>query len=145
MSYAHGRYTKFPVAPSNFLPGTNTLGPATTVDATGNTTVHTPDFSATLTANYSVATRIGNLDLSVTNAYISSYFWEPDNIIKQPSVDLLNAALKWTSLNQRWDLRFYGQNLTNRLYFLAGQTTPLVAESTPAAPRTYGFVAGMHF
>ncbi len=146
VSYAHGRYTSFANAPSYFIPGTSTLNPAgvALVDATGNATTHTPDFTGLVSLDYSHPTRIGPFDVAVTNSYTSSFFWEADNVLREPAVDLLNGSFGWSSSDKRWDVRVYGQNLLKRLSFVSGISIGLNAEAIPAAPLTYGIVFGLH-
>jgi len=146
VSYAHGRYTSFTDAPSYFIPGTGTLNPAgsTIVDATGNETTHTPAFTGLVSLDYSYPTRVGAFDVAVANSYTTSYYWEADNVLREPAVDLLNGSLGWSSTDKRWDVRVYGQNLLNRLYFVEGLSTNLNAKAYPAAPLTYGIAFTLH-
>jgi iron complex outermembrane receptor protein len=147
ISYAHGRYKSFADAPSYFVPGTSTLNPGgvSLVDATGNATTHTPDFTGLVALNYSYPTRIGPFDVDLANSYTSAFFWEADNVLKEPAVDLLNGSLGWKSDDKRWDVRVYGQNLLKRVSFVSGFSLGLNAEASPAAPLTYGIVFGLHF
>jgi iron complex outermembrane receptor protein len=146
VSYAHGRYKSFTDSPSYFIPGTSTLNPAGAqiVDATGNVTTHTPDFTGLVSLDYSYPTRVGAFDVAVANSYTTSFYWEADNVLRQPNVDLLNGSIGWSSTDKRWDVRFYGQNLLKRVYYVAGFSNGLTAEASPAAPLTYGIVFGLH-
>jgi iron complex outermembrane receptor protein len=146
ISYAHGRYTSFPDSPSYFIPGTSALNPAGVqiVDATGNVTTHTPDFTGLVSLDYSYPTQVGAFDFAVANSYTTSFFWEADNVLRQPNVDLLNGSIGWSSSDKRWDVRVYGQNLLKRVYYVAGFSNGLTAEASPAAPLTYGIVFGLH-
>jgi iron complex outermembrane recepter protein len=142
-SYIHGRYTSFG-STLGYLPtgvGGNTT---TTVDATGNDTVHTPTLSGSVSANYVYRTPVGEFDFSVNDAYIGSFAWEPDNRLQNPAVSLLGATITW-SPNARWDVRLWGKNLQNRLYFVEELSEPLTDSASPAPPRTYGVSFGVHY
>ncbi len=147
ISYAHGRYKSFTNSPSYFIPGTSTLNPAGVqiVDASGNVTTHTPDFTGLVSLDYSYPTSVGPFDVAVANSYTSSFYWEADNVLREPPVDLLNGSLGWSSVDKKWDVRLYGQNLLKRLSFVSGISIGLNAEASPAAPLTYGIVFGLHF
>jgi hypothetical protein len=95
--------------------------------------------------DYSYPTRVGEFDVAVVNSYTSSFFWEADNVLREPAVDLLNGSLGWSSADKQWDVRVYGQNLLKRVSFVSGISIGLNAEASPAAPLTYGIAFGLHF
>jgi iron complex outermembrane receptor protein len=146
ISFAHGRYKSFTDSPSYFLPGTSIINPAgvAIVDATGNETTHTPAFTGLVSLNYSYPTPVGAFDVDVANSYTTSYYWEADNVLRQPNVDLLNGSVGWSSVDKRWNVRVYGQNLLNRLYFVSGISTNVSGRANPAAPLTYGIEFALH-
>ncbi|MET0987421.1 MAG: TonB-dependent receptor, partial [Steroidobacteraceae bacterium] len=114
----------------------------------GNDTVNTPPFSAALAVIYTLPTAMGSWDLATAYSHGGDYYSEPDNFryVKQPKYDLVNASVKWTSPDDRYDVRLWGNNLTEEKYFtyLANSATsgPKVS---PASPRTYGVTFGVHF
>lgn len=148
ISYAHGYFSSFSCAPSYFLVTPNPACLAavgtTAFNVTGNQTPHTPDFTGTLSIEYARSTSIGKFSVNLTNSYTTTFYWEPDNIVRQPNVDLLNSSLGWASSDGRWDLRLYGRNLLDRLYYVSAESIGLNTEGSPAAPRTYGFMVGLH-
>jgi iron complex outermembrane receptor protein len=149
--WLHGRYTNFPSAPSyvpTFSPvtglpvGGNTL---VTINATGNTTVHSPDATAYLASDYTIPFAVGRLELNGSVSYNSGYYWDPDNRLKQPSYALLGAFVKWSPDRQNWDLRVWGNNLTDKKYYAFESAYSLGDVYSPAAPATYGITATYHF
>jgi iron complex outermembrane recepter protein len=149
--WLHGYYSDFPNAPSyvpNVSPvtglplGANIL---TSINATGNTTVHTPKATAYLAGDYTVPFATGKLELNANLSYNSGYFWDPDNRLEQPSYTLLGAFVKWMPSQQPWDLRLWGSNLTNKEYYSYESAFSLGDVASPAAPRTYGITATYHF
>jgi iron complex outermembrane receptor protein len=76
ISFAHGRYKSFTDAPSYFIPGTSTINPAGAqiVDATGNVTTHTPDFTGLVSLDYSYPTRIGAFDVALATRIRHHFF-----------------------------------------------------------------------
>lgn len=149
--WLHGRYTDFPNAPS-YVPnvdpttgmplGANRL---VTINAAGNTTVHSPDVTAYLNADYSVPTSVGRLELNLNISYNSGYYWDPDNRLKQPQTTLVGAYLKWISSQQPWDVRLWSNNLTDRRYYSYESAFSLGDVASPAAPRTYGVTFTYYF
>jgi iron complex outermembrane receptor protein len=131
------------VSPVTGLPvGANSL---VTIDASGNTTVHSPTVTAYVAGDYTVPFAFGRMELNASLSYNSGYFWDPDNRLKQPSYTLLGAFVKWTPSQQNWDLRLWGNNLTNKEYYAYESAFSLGDVASPAAPRTYGITAGYHF
>jgi iron complex outermembrane recepter protein len=117
----------------------------TSINATGNTTVHTPKATAYLAGDYTVPFATGKLELNANLSYNSGYFWDPDNRLEQPSYTLLGAFVKWVPSQQPWDLRLWGSNLTNKEYYSYESAFSLGDVASPAAPRTYGITATYHF
>ena len=149
--WLHGRYTDFANAPSyvpvlNPLTGLPAGGNAlTTINATGNTTVHSPDATAFLGGDYTVPLAAGRLELNLNVSYNSGYYWDPDNRLKQPETTLVGAFVKWMPSQQPWDLRLWSNNLTDKKYYSYESAFSLGDAASPAAPRTYGATFAYHF
>jgi iron complex outermembrane receptor protein len=144
LSWAHGRYTSFPDAPAN-VPAPGGGNVSTTIDATGNETVHTPEYSANIVANYALQLSRATLDFNASYSYNSSYYWEPDNRLSQPAVNLVNVAAIWRPTNASWDVKLWGKNLLGEKYYVAAQSTPFADEGSAAPPLTYGITFGVHY
>ncbi|MEO7326068.1 MAG: TonB-dependent receptor [Dokdonella sp.] len=90
------------------------------------------NFGADLTARFNVGAK-----------YTSDYNTGSDlsPFKQQDAFTLLNAGFTVGALSKRWNLEFWGRNLTNRTYSQVGFDAPLQTGSFNAflgAPRTYG-------
>jgi iron complex outermembrane receptor protein len=142
-SYLHGRYLSYPNAP--FVNPNGVLAPPPT-DASGNTTIDTPTFMGNLMLDYKIQSPVGAFNPSISTSYNSGFFYYPDNRIQQPAYALLNAGLSWTPANERYMVRVWGRNLTDREYYIGRSEQVGNADiDRPAAPRTYGVTFSAHF
>jgi len=146
----HARYTSFPSAPS-YIPnqpprGTPPYGgdTLTSVNADGYQLLSAPNLSANIAVDYTYATSGGLFDFNVRPSYTSRYPETFDDRLYQPSVLLLSSSLTWSSEDKRWSIRLWGANLLGRQYFtFAGEISSGDVYS-PAPPRTFGVIFGMH-
>jgi iron complex outermembrane receptor protein len=135
-TYLHGRYVSYPNAPFVNSAGELAAGPT---DASGKTTIASPNFTGNLALDYKIQSTFGTVDPEVSVSYNSGFFYYPDNRIRQPSYTLLNTAVSWTPPTGRYTVRLWGRNLTDRLYYIG--RSEQVGNSDidrAAAPRTYG-------
>ncbi|MET0984607.1 MAG: TonB-dependent receptor [Steroidobacteraceae bacterium] len=117
-------------------------------DLGGNDTIQTPPWSVSLGVDYEMPTAIGPLSLAVAYSHRDDYFAEPDNTYttQQPKTDNVNASLTWSAASGMYDVRLWGQNLTDEKSFsYIAQTTNGGTRYAPRAPRTYGVTVGVHF
>jgi iron complex outermembrane receptor protein len=145
-----GHYTDFHNAPFNdptFGPSGVPIGGNTqrTGNATGFDTVRTPKGTATASAGYRVPVGTGKLNFVVSYYYTSGFAWDPDNRLRQPSYDVVNASVDWSALNNAWGVRLWGRNLTGQHYCVFETATTLLDSCAPASPRTYGITLSAHF
>ena len=121
---------------------------APTCDLTGNDTVLTPPFTLSLSATYNVPTSFGPFDFAVSWLHTGNYFFEPDNLsfTRQPTYDLVNASIRWTSNNEAIGVRLWANNIFDEQYYsyIANSATS-GTKGAPAAPRTYGVTLLTHF
>jgi len=114
----------------------------------GNKTIMTPPFTSTVSVIYTIPTMLGEFDLSANWQHGGNFFSEPDNnpTAKQPSYDLVNASVRWTSSNGKYDVRLWANNILKEEYYsyVSSQTRSGV-KYAPAAPRTYGVTFGFHY
>jgi iron complex outermembrane receptor protein len=156
----HSKYESFPdapisvpnavIAPSSSSYGDGFYSAGTTYTtrpggAAGNELPKAPKFSGDLSADYTTALSFGKLAANVTYAYEGSYYAEADNRLKQASYGVLNAFVSLGKLDDDLVVKFWGKNLTNKLYaaFIASQTNGDFAEWAP--PRTYGVTIAKKF
>jgi iron complex outermembrane recepter protein len=149
--YLDTKYTSFTNAQTP-VPNPNTdpaLGPVggyldnlAPYDASGNRIVRAPKWTANIGANYELETSAGNFNFDVNYSYTGNFYWDADNVLKQPGYGLLDAQIKYTFPQQeRFSVRLWAKNLTKREYYVAEiQSSGARGSSAmPGAPRTYGF------
>lgn len=149
-----GKYDSFPAAPY-YLPKPYTSVPAgltcptpssadaggnqpCTFDASGNTIIRAPDWTANVNVSYTVPVGSGELELSGNYYHNDGFYWEPTNRLKQPAYDVFNAQISYKFANDV-KLRIFGRNLTDKLYYSSVSEQTLGDLATAASPRTYGF------
>jgi iron complex outermembrane recepter protein len=135
----YSAYLSAPSGPANPLPPYGVVSPLTGTDATGNYTPQSPRFSGDIGLDYSVNTSAGSWLFASDYYYSSQFYWEPDNLLRQPSYALLGAQVRYMP-NDKLAIRLWGRNLTNKLYFWRANTQagPGGYPDIPAPPRTYG-------
>ena len=107
-------------------------------DATDLDTVRTPKRTATVGADYRLPMLSGELRLSTSYSYNSGFAWDPDNRLRQPAYDVVNASAAWSAPRDRWGVQLWARNLTAAEYCLYAAARPLLDSCSPAPPRTYG-------
>lgn len=142
--YLPNPYTSVPTGftcptPSSASPGGNT---PCTFDASGNKVIRAPKWTANLNLTYAVPVGDGELELTGNYFYNNGFFWEPTNRVKQPAYHLVNAQIAYRFANNL-QLRIFGRNLTDELYYSSVSEQSLGDLGTAAAPRTYGI--GINF
>jgi hypothetical protein len=80
----------------------------------------------------------GDLNFVVSDYHNSGFAWDPDNRLRRPSYDVLNASVDWSAPNNAWAVRLWGSNLTGQRYCVFETATTLLDSCAPASPRTYG-------
>ncbi|MFA5630157.1 MAG: TonB-dependent receptor [Porticoccaceae bacterium] len=117
-------------------------------DLDGNELLQAIPFTSTLSAIYTIPTDVGFFDLALSWAYTDDYFFEPHNEkwVQQDAFSLVNASVKWTAPNEKFDVRIWGNNLTDEEYYayMANSATS-GPKGAPAAPLTYGITLGLRY
>jgi iron complex outermembrane receptor protein len=155
ISLLHDRYTSFPNAftttpiipvfppPANNAPnGGNLVG---TGDATGKRLQNTPDVTFNIGFSYEVETQIGKISLAANNYYNGGYFTAPENRLRQPHYDVVDASITWLSRDNHFSLKIWGKNLGDTVYSTQIDATNFGDSRGLAPPRTFGATAGFHF
>lgn len=149
------KYSEFPFAPwvypnpavcdnsGNANPGRST-GPFTgglrtcIGDAAGKRTPLAPKFSASIGSSYTVPVgETGEAQFSILYSYNSGYAFEPDNFLRQPEFDLINASIEYR-IDDRIALEIWGRNLGNTAHYAQKLSQATGAVVSQAPPRTYG-------
>ncbi len=108
--------------------------------------IRAPHYGANFGADYVVPSSIGDFDLNANWSYTDTFFWFPDQSMKQPVVNLFNASVKWINPSHRYDVRLWGANLSGAKYYSFGsETIGYGQQFSPEPPRTYGITVGTHF
>jgi iron complex outermembrane receptor protein len=157
LSVLYGHYDRFTNAPDYFPPdayyaGSSLASPSCTqngtytCNASGLDLIRAPHYGATFAADYVIPSSAGDFDLNANVSYTDSFYWFPDESMKQPVVNLLNASVKWTHPSHRYHLRLWGANLTGAEYYSFGSEAIAYGQQfSPEPPRTFGIAADMHF
>ena len=106
---------------------------------------NTPDWTGNASLTYSLPLSIGpdqgTLSFTGSSAYrgATQQFENPIPLLDQPGFWLYDAAINWTSDNDRWRVGIYGRNLSDERYITSGYNFPTVDGSVLAFygnPRT---------
>ena len=133
----HSTYLSFPDAEvSTPAPGGgNTIAAG---DVNGHHTILAPALTLFWSADWRLPTRLADLDANITYAYNSGWYANPDNRLRQPGFNQVNARLTWR-LPRRFSVSIWGRNLTKEIYAEWLSDSPSTTDVyTASPPRTYG-------
>lgn len=145
-SWIHGRYKDFEFA-NVFLPRADAPGNlSTTVDASGNRLIRTPEFSGSIGLRYSHE----NDDLSRVygNAHVflsDTIYWEPANRVTTDSYVVVNGTIGYTLKGGVLSVEAWAKNLLDKTYNNNIATSANGDRVSYAPPRTYGVTARVSF
>jgi len=158
LAYTHARYKDFPraliyqpiAAGGNVLvplAGTNPVTGQVNADgAADNKLSRMPDFGASMNVNYEYGLANGSTVQFNTNAYYSgSFYWTPQNRLKQGAHAIVNGEVSWTSEDKRLRLSLWGRNLTDKTYGLYVVDALGGDSAAYARPRSGGIRAELSF
>lgn len=114
-------------------------------NAKGLPTTRTPKFTGSIGFDYKIESAAGAFTLSSNLYHNSGFSWEAANRYRQKSYELLNASINWTSSDERYSIRVWGQNLTDTKYLSQGVSAAVGDLRAYAAPRTYGVTLTTRF
>lgn len=145
-TYVHGRYKKFifaaPYNPASALdPNPFPNG----FDASGKTTLQTPENSAFGSATYTIPSAAGNFSISGTVRYYDKMAYNVFNDFVRHPYTLVNASIGWTSSDDGLGVRAYVRNLTKAYSTAQGVATGLGWLSSPIEPRIFGVEVSKKF
>ncbi len=146
VEWIHSYFDSFPDAQfSTPLPGGG--AGVYSASAQGHRLPFTPVATFDTGADYLFEVGGNSFDFNVTNAYNSGYFSEPDNYLRQPAYDYINASLAWTAPSRALTITLWGRNLADKA--VAGQLATGAPQGYSAdftnPPRTYGITAVYNF
>ncbi len=139
-------YLNAPSGPENLLPPFGSANPLISIDASGRRLPLSSKFTMNAGATYKFESPIGSWAASIDYYYNQGYNFEPDNLLHQPNFGLLDVQLKY-SPTERFDIRLWGRNLTDKQYVVQANTAagPSGYPYNPGAPRTYGVSVDFRF
>jgi iron complex outermembrane receptor protein len=148
--YLDAKFTDFPDA-AFYTPNVNAEGipigglSAFAGNASGHQMPRAAPWTGSFSAQYTYPISYGSVALVGNYNYNSGYYWEPQNIFRQPKTNMIGASLKWTDPRERWDVRLWGRNLTNQESYSYVVPLTFGIAGSSAEPRTYGLTVGAHF
>jgi iron complex outermembrane recepter protein len=140
----HDRFTNFPNAVI-FTPQSFGGNATTTGSANGNRLPLTPDATFNVSLDYRRPIPVGELLFDVTESYSKGYVFAPDNILRQPVYNLVNAAISWTSPSRGFTASVWGKNLDNQVVANALLSSAIGSLASYQPPRTYGISISQKF
>jgi iron complex outermembrane receptor protein len=141
ISYLHSEFTDFPNAvSSSYVP--SALGSKITLftqSASGKRLPFSPELTYNLGLDYKIPTAIGAFTLDASDSYSAKFYSEPDNLLTQRAYHYLNASVAWRSMDARYGVRAYINNILNEA--VSSQFGSLASgyeADYPSPPQTYG-------
>ncbi|MET0657097.1 MAG: TonB-dependent receptor, partial [Steroidobacteraceae bacterium] len=142
-NFMKGEYGDYPnptiFPPSPFDP------PVSLANADGQDMVRVPKFTGNLSVIYAVESAVGTFDLAASAFHSSRFYWDVDNRLDSPAYTVYGSSVTWHSSNEKFDVRLWGENLTDKHYLITGVPNGNGDSIQFAAPRTYGITLGTHF
>lgn len=150
VSYLHAEYTDYqsggvllpnPPFPGNYAASV-VLGMP--LDMSGNARPRSPEWTASLAANYTIPLSHGELVASGDVFYTSEIFFDPANIASQDEYALFNARLAYNS-SSGFSIALWGKNLTDETYLSSALVGSTAIGGFWGDQQTYGVTIGMDF
>jgi iron complex outermembrane receptor protein len=153
-TYLDANYTDFPNA-QVFTPilqnqtaiggsATTPIGNAQTIaDVSGSRMIRAPRFTFGASFDYTTVTSWGQLGLSGNVFHSSRQYWDFANRLFQPAYTLVNAQASWTSLNDRFRVSLWANNITDEVVFANMNTSQAGDYVAFDRPRSYGITLGL--
>lgn len=117
---------------------------STSVNATGNPLIRSPEWTLSGLANYNRAIGSGTLDASLNVYYSSSFSHVPANNVRQNSFTTIDALAGYT-LENGLRLGVWSKNLTNQTIALAVLQNGVSDRISYRAPRSFGGMISFAF
>jgi iron complex outermembrane receptor protein len=97
-----------------------------------------PEWTASLSADYSAEFNFGLLQLSATLFASDSFFWDTNERVKEDAYTTVAARASWQPLDSNVRLSIWGRNLTDEEYTKASFILESGDGISYAMPRSYG-------
>ncbi|WP_068874785.1 MULTISPECIES: TonB-dependent receptor [unclassified Phenylobacterium] len=117
LSVLDTEYTDFPNCPASVPSQAANGGRGGNVEVirncTGKEILNSPDFTVNAGLRHTLPLANGSrIESNLTYYYNDGYFGDAFNTFRQSSYNLLNLTLNWVSPDDRFEVGFYGKNLT---------------------------------
>jgi len=144
LAYTHADYDSFPNAQA-FIPRLGGGNTVTSVNASGNQLIRTPEFTLSLGGRYSFDAFDGKAFLGGSLFHSSPVYYDFLNAFRQDSYELVSAEIGWTSPNDDLTFRIFAKNLTNAAVAQQISPGPLGAYVIYERPREVGASVEIRF
>lgn len=144
-SYLDGKFTSFKNAIVNNILPSGLPQSLSNQDVSGNRTPNSPKFTASIAGDLHFPVSFGELGGNISYYYNDGYYTEADNVLRQDAYHMINIALRWKSVDERYTVQLYGRNLLSE--YVANQTlgSNLGFSAMYQPPMTYGVTVGTKF
>ena len=117
----------------------NATAPGGVVNLTGQTPPNAPKVNATLSAGYTVASKIGEWLFQGDYAYTSHYGLGNASVFQQDATAIVNARVRLREpFGSKVDVSLWAKNLTDEKVLTFALTAGTLSEATYAQPLSYG-------
>ncbi|API59700.1 hypothetical protein BSL82_10525 [Tardibacter chloracetimidivorans] len=141
----HARYQNFANA-QVLIPSPSGGNYTTQENVSGNKMLRTPEITGNIGATYSFALKSeGTLTLNASAAYSGEYFWDAGNRFQQSAYVLVDLSARFSTPDDRWNVRVWGKNVTDKAYAIYGNADTRYFSVGFGEPATYGVTIGKAF
>lgn len=138
VSVLDGVYRSFKQA-GVFAPNPGGGNTSVNIDVSGQRMVRAPEWTASLSADYTLETAWGRLGAFGALYHNDGYKFEPSGRIQQAAFTTLDGELSYAPpANDRWRVVLWGKNLTDRVVLQSVLQTDFADGVSYMAPRTFG-------
>ena len=118
----------------------------TTGDVTGNRLPGAQNVSGNVALSYTRPVSFGELNFNASESYNGSYYFEPDNVLKQKPFNLVNMSVGWTSSDKKLSASLFVRNLLDEKVLASGASIGIgFMQVAFNPPRIFGASAGVKF
>ena len=138
VAWQQSEYTSFPNSPFwSLTPFGNTQ--LSGVSAAGNSLTRAPRNTGTISANYVLPVAAGGqVDFNASYNYNSGFAWLASGQFRQPSYQLFNGSVSYTSNDKHWKTSLWIKNIADEKYQQYLTVSGVSVNATDAMPRMYG-------
>jgi len=147
-AYLRARYDSFPgaiVTVPLAAPTATAVNAQVAIDASGNSLIRSPKWTAGASLQYSHDFEIGNVAASGNLYWVDKQFWDPSNRFVEEGHTLINAQVSWSPPGERYRLTLWGTNLLNEAAATTISTSASADFIIYDRPRSYGVRAEVNF